>query len=163
MAVADGRPERLPIGQLLVNLLRLFRVELSARGEGLPDGAGLRPAHLQVFGSIKARGTRLTELASATNLSLSAMAELVDDLQQLGYVERKPDPSDGRAKLVCLTQQGWRAMRQGRTIIQAIERDWAARLGDNRFETLCLQLEDLLDKLDPTIRETYAKPPEGQP
>jgi DNA-binding MarR family transcriptional regulator len=116
-----------------------------------------------VFGSIKARGTRLTELASATNLSLSAMAELVDDLQQLGYVERKPDPSDGRAKLVCLTQQGWRAMRQGRTIIQAIERDWAARLGDNRFETLCLQLEDLLDKLDPTIRETYAKPPEGQP
>jgi DNA-binding MarR family transcriptional regulator len=161
--VANGRPERLPIGQLLGNLLRLFRVELAARGEGLPDVAGLRPAHLQVFGSIKARGTRLTELASATNLSLSAMAELVDDLQQLGYLERKPDPSDGRAKLVCLTDQGWQAIRHGRTIIQAIEHDWAAAVGNDRFETLCHQLQDLLDKLDPTIRATYAEPPDTQP
>jgi DNA-binding MarR family transcriptional regulator len=160
--VADGRNERLPIGQLLGNLLRLFRGELASRGEGLPDVAGLRPAHLQVFGSIKARGTRLTELASASNLSLSAMAELIDDLQQLGYVERRPDPSDGRAKLVCLTDHGWQAIRRGRAIIQAIERDWAATLGNDRYEMLCAQLQDLLDTLDPAIRATYAKPPEIQ-
>ena len=91
-------------------------------------------------------------------MSLSAMAELVDDLEALGYVERLPDPADGRAKLVCLTASGWRAIRTGRAIIEQIEHDWGARLGPERFETLCRTMEDLLDELDPRVRQQY-KPP----
>jgi DNA-binding MarR family transcriptional regulator len=34
------------------------------------------------------------------------MADLVDLLEQQGYVRRKPDPSDHRAKLVHLTPRG---------------------------------------------------------
>src|ERR1700735_5734677 len=65
-------PERLPIGQLLVNLLRLFRAELALRGESGADVEGIRPAHLQVFGVIKADGSRLTDLADSAGLSLSS-------------------------------------------------------------------------------------------
>ena len=69
-------PERLPIGQLLINLLRLFRAELASRGEAGANVEGIRPAHLQLFGVIKASGSRLTELADSAGLSLSSMAEL---------------------------------------------------------------------------------------
>ncbi len=151
--------ERLRIGQLLVNLMRLFRAELAERGGGISGVEGVRPAHLQVFGVIKAGGSRLTELAAGAGISLSAMAELVDDLHALGYVERRPDPDDGRAKLVCLTEPGWRAVRSGRAIIQQIEADWATLIGPDHFEGLCLTMQELLDSLDPRVREGYTTPP----
>jgi DNA-binding MarR family transcriptional regulator len=149
----------LRIGQLLVNLGRLFRAELAERGATMEGVAGIRPAHLQVFGTIKANGTRLTDLAAWSNMSLSSMAELVDDLERLGYLERRPDPDDGRAKLVSLTDIGWQAIRQGRDVIESIEADWGRRLGEQRFESLCQSLQALIDALDPTVSHTYAAPP----
>lgn len=157
---ATNSPERLRIGQLLVNLLRLFRAELSARGLPAEGVGGIRPAHLQLFGSIKADGSRLTDLASSAGVSLSTMAELVDDLSSLGYVKRRRDPADGRAKLVCLTAAGWRAVRAGRAIIEDIEADWGSRLGQARFDALCRDMQALLDELDPSVRERYQAPPE---
>lgn len=151
--------ERLPVGQLLVNLLRLFRAELAARGEGAANVDGVRPAHLQVFGVIKADGSRLTDLANGAGMSLSAMSELVDDLQALGYLQRAPDPADGRAKLVYLTQAGWRAIRSGQTIIEQIEADWSTLIGPDHFNELCLTMQALLDQLDPRARETYTAAP----
>ncbi len=147
--------ERLPVGQLLAHLIRLFRAELAARGDGSTGTEGIRPAHLQVFGVIKAEGSRLTDLAAWAGMSLSAMAELVDGLEQLGYVERRRDSRDGRAKLVLLTDSGWRAIRQGQRVIAQIEADWGAALGGDRFESLCKDLQSLLDLLDPGAFERY--------
>jgi DNA-binding MarR family transcriptional regulator len=156
MSTADV--ERMPIGQLLGNLVRLFRAELATRGATLDGVAGIRPAHLQVFGAIKADGSRLTDLATSSNMSLSSMAELVDDLERLSYLERRPDPHDGRAKLVCLTATGWQAIRQGRRIIEAIEADWGQRLGQQRFQDLCQALQALIDDLDPDVSQSYVGP-----
>ena len=154
-AAVPSPPERLPIGQLLAQLIRLFRAELATRGEGSTGTEGIRPAHLQVFGVIKADGTRLTDLATWAGMSLSAMAELVDGLEQLGYVERRRDSRDGRAKLVLLTDTGWHAIRQGQRVIAQIEADWGAALGEDRFESLCDGLQSLLDLLDPGVIERY--------
>lgn len=151
--------ERLPIGQLLVNLTRLFRAELASRGAGAAEVEGIRPAHLQVFGSIKAGGSRLTDLARSADLSLSSAAELVDDLEALGYLDRRLDPSDGRAKLVSLTERGWDAMRSGRVVIAGIEGDWAGRIGEERYAELVAALQDLLDALEPAVRRNYKVPP----
>ncbi|MBA3865453.1 MAG: winged helix-turn-helix transcriptional regulator [Solirubrobacterales bacterium] len=153
-------PQRLPIGQLLGNLQRLFRAELASRGEGGSGFEGIRPAHLQVFGNIKAEGTRLTDLAEWSDMSLSAMAELVDGLERLGYLERRADPSDGRAKLISLTKTGWAAIREGRRLIGEIESDWADALGAERYEALGRDLQALLDQLDPRVREEYATLPD---
>ena len=158
MEVSNKGTKRLPVGQLLGNLVRLFRAELSARGATLEGVAGIRPAHLQVFGVIKADGTRLTDLAGSSGLSLSSMSELVDDLQRLGYLERRPDPADGRAKLVCLTDKGWEAIRGGRRIIEEIEADWGRRLGQARFESVCQALQTLIDELDPLVTPSYVEP-----
>jgi DNA-binding MarR family transcriptional regulator len=77
-------------------------------------------------------------------MTLPAMSELVDDLQRIGIVERRPDPSDGRAKLICLTDAGWEAMRTARRVIAEIEADYAQLVGPERFEAAAQTLDELL-------------------
>jgi hypothetical protein len=56
------------------------------------------------------------------------MSEPVDDLELLGIVERRRDPSDGRAKLICRpTAAG--GMRTARRIIAEIEAEYAELIG----------------------------------
>jgi DNA-binding MarR family transcriptional regulator len=59
------------------------------------------------------------------------MGELVDDLETLGYVERRADPSDGRAKLVVLTKKGEAATVDGIGALVDLEAQWAACLGED--------------------------------
>jgi DNA-binding MarR family transcriptional regulator len=83
------------------------------------------------------------------------MAELVDSLQALGYVERRPDPDDGRAKLVRLTKTGREAIGEGRRLIGEIETEWGDAIGKKRYAELCDSLQRLLDELEPSVREGY--------
>src|SRR3984957_12353180 len=126
-----AQPQRVHIGQLLVHLTRLFQTELYARLQdaGLQDA---RVPHTHVTAYIKAEGSRLTDLAAQARMTRPAMAELVDDLERLGIVERRPDPTDGRAKLICLTEQGWAAMRIGHQIIAGLEAEYAQQIGQQR-------------------------------
>jgi DNA-binding MarR family transcriptional regulator len=112
--------------------------------------AGLEEArvpHTHVTAYIKAEGSRLTELAAMARMTLPAMSELVDDLQRLGIVERRPDPRDGRAKLICLTESGREAMRTARRIIGEIEGEYAALVGVESFEAAAQTLDGLLREL----------------
>jgi DNA-binding MarR family transcriptional regulator len=152
---------RQPIGQLLVHHLRFFRERLLADAEQEADRAGvrLRMAHLHIFGNIEAEGTRLTDLAAWAGMGLPAMVELVDELEGQGLLVRRPDPTDGRAKLVTLTGPGWDAIRAGRAIIARIEADYARRLGADRYEELCWALQDLLEDLAGTPMRRAKDPP----
>ena len=92
----DLPPDRLAIGQLLVRLLREFRIELFAPA-ATHGYADMRQPYMHVFGNVGIDGVRLTDLAARAQLSLATTSELVSQLQQLGYLERRPDPRDGRA------------------------------------------------------------------
>ncbi len=139
-------PQRLHIGQLLVQLTRLFQTDLFGRlvAAGLTDA---RVPHTHVTAHIKAEGSRLSELAAQARMTLPAMSELVDDLQRLGIVERRPDPADGRAKLICLTDAGWEAMGIARKVIAEIEADYADLVGAESFEDAAQTLDALLRSL----------------
>jgi len=141
--VSISSTHRLHIGQLLTQFTRLFQTELFDRllAAGLKDA---RVPHTHVTAYIKAEGSRLTELAAQARMTLPAMSELVDDLQRIGIVERRPDPSDGRAKLICLTDSGWEAMRTARRVIAEIEADYAQLVGAERFEAAAQTLDELL-------------------
>jgi DNA-binding MarR family transcriptional regulator len=143
---SDLPTDRAAIGQLLLRLLREFRTEMfaPAADSGFGD---LREPHLQIFGNIYG-GARLTELAARAQLSLAATSELVNDLQGLGYLERQPDPQDGRAKLIVPTARGRAALAAAGDRVAAIEAHWAGVLGDARFAETCRALQDLLDALE---------------
>jgi len=147
MATSRDLPnDRAAIGQLLVRLLRQFRAEMFETAA--PSGyADLREPHLQIFGNIYA-GARLTELAARAQLSLAATSELVNDLQQLGYLERQPDPNDGRAKLIVPTARGRAALTDAAGRVAVIEEHWADLIGPARFAETCKALQDLLDVLE---------------
>src|ERR1044072_9481994 len=131
--MSTGHP--IHIGNLLLEAQRRFRQELITRAND--DGYGdLRIPHLHVFGNIDAHGTRLTELAARAGLGPSAMLEMVDDLEHRGGVIRKSAPTDRRAKLVTLTDDGLAAMRRTRALITAMEAEFAETLGVDRYQTM---------------------------
>lgn len=49
---------------------------------------------------------RLTELARTEQISQPGLTQLVTRLERDGLVERRPDPADGRAVLVHITENG---------------------------------------------------------
>lgn len=149
MAASSDLPrDRLAIGQLLVRLLRLFRDDLAspAAQRGYAD---VREPHYQIFGNIRMGGIRLTELASRAQLSLAATSELVNDLEALGYLTRRPDPADGRAKLIDLTGRGRALLGDAVGRVADIENRWSSAVGAKRFDDMCTTMQRLLDELDP--------------
>lgn len=86
--------------------------------------ADLPPAYHPVFENIDRGGTRLTVLAARAGVTHQSMSELVTVLERRGYVERRPDPLDGRARLVCLTERGREMVRVALREIAAIEAAW---------------------------------------
>ena len=101
----------------------------------------LRPGHGCVFGTIDPEGSRLTDLAERAGMTKQTVGEVASDLEKLGYVERVPDPSDGRAKIIRLTDRGREAQAIGRGLIEDIERDWAERFGTEHVAALRAALE----------------------
>lgn len=91
---------------------------------GYPD---LQPAFHPLFECIDDGGTRLTELAARADVTHQSMSEVVVALEERGYVERRPDPADGRARLVCLTPRGRKLRHVANALIHKIERVWQAR------------------------------------
>ena len=147
MATSRDLPaDRLAVGQLLVRLLREFRRELSApaAAAGYVD---IRDPHLQIFGTIGMGDVRLTDIAARAQLSLAATSELVNDLQALGYLERRPDPTDRRAKLIFPTQRGRRALHDAGNRVAEIEQHWSDLVGEARFTDACTTLQAILVEL----------------
>lgn len=106
-------------------------------------GHPVRVAHSAVFVNIDRTGTRLTHLAERALMTPQAMGELVDDLEARGYVERVPDPTDRRAKLIVLTDLGYDAVQAAFDTIIAIEGELERMLGRQRL----LQLRDVLRRI----------------
>ena len=53
------------------------------------------------------RTRRMSEVAALANGSLTRLSRTVDRLERRGWVNRRPDPEDGRSTLAVLTDEGW--------------------------------------------------------
>lgn len=106
--------------------------------------ADVHPSHAVVFQLLRAEGSRVTDLAERAQLSKQYVGRLVAELETLGYLERVPDPTDGRAKLVRLSARGQAITRVAEAVIADIEADWARRLGEARYAQLRHRLIDLI-------------------
>jgi DNA-binding MarR family transcriptional regulator len=108
--------------------------------EGHPQ---VRDGHGCVFRFIDQEGARLTDLANRSGFTKQTVGEVVDDLEQLGYVERVPDPADGRAKIIRLTERGLDGRMAALRIFADIEREWAERFGEDRVQEMRALLEEM--------------------
>lgn len=118
--------DRDTVSLVSLNHLRLSR-EVAEAVAGA--GFGIKPAHSAVFGQINPDGSRLTDLARVANMTPQGMGQLIDELEDLGYVARRPDPTDRRAKLITLTESGRQCLAAGAATVGRLERRIADVLG----------------------------------
>ena len=88
-------------------------------------------------------GSRLTDLADRAQVTKQTASLLVAALEREGLVERVPDPSDGRARLIRLSARGREAAGQAMQVVRGVEQEWTEHLGAE----LAGQLRDGLVKL----------------
>ena len=83
---------------------RIFEV---LQAEGFDD---VTIAQSRLIAGIDEDGTRVSVLAARAQIAKQTATALVDKLERAGYVERLPDPADGRARLVRLTPRATAAL-----------------------------------------------------
>jgi len=116
---------------------------------------GIRPAHSAVFRNISPDGSRTTELAEQADMTKQSMAYLVEYLERHGYVRLKPDPKDGRARIVRLTPRGRRVTH---TLVESsahLEEQVAMTMGQRSLGELRRQLVALSEAFDQTPAGDY--------
>jgi len=66
----------------------------------------VRPAHGFAFVRISAGDATVVDVDEHLGVTKQAASQLVEQLVQRGYVQRNPDPRDGRSQLLTLTSRG---------------------------------------------------------
>lgn len=93
----------------------------------------IRFVHTSLIRCMDAEGTRLTEIADRAGMHKQAIGQLVKECEQTGFVERRPDPVDGRAQLICFTKRGLKLLKVLGEIHAASEADFVAIIGAGGF------------------------------
>jgi DNA-binding MarR family transcriptional regulator len=141
---------QLPTRPLIGLLLRLLYqhhaqdIEVALRDAGFGD---LRPAHANVFPFVPPEGTTVSELADLARVRKQTMAQAVDQLERLGYVERRPNPRDGRSRLVFLTPRGEAVKPVTHATAARVEERWAELTSPEELESIRAALLHLLTEL----------------
>src|SRR5882757_1901194 len=137
---AAGDPSQIPLPALMELVVDAMWTDFRASllDAGITD---IRPTHGCVFRFLHDDGMRLTDLASLAGLTKQSVGEIVDDLTALGYIERYPDPTDKRAKLLRLTAKGKTAQGIGFSLFTKLEEDWADVFGSDEIAALRSLLE----------------------
>ena len=139
-----------PTQPLIGLLLRLVHqhyaqdIEAALRDAGFGD---LRPAHANVFPFVPPEGISVTELADLARVRKQTMAQAVEELERLGYVVRRPNPRDGRSRLVSLTGRGRSVKPVTHAAAARVEEHWAELTSPGELEALRTSLLRLLTEL----------------
>jgi DNA-binding MarR family transcriptional regulator len=109
--------------------------------------ADIRPAHSSLLRNIAEGGSRVSELAARAQMTKQSMGYLADSLAAAGYVTLEPDPTDGRAKRVRLSNKGRAACEVMVQLSSETETKFAALIGRADIAQLRRLLERLADRL----------------
>jgi len=142
--------EELNTGLLLYIPYRAMEVQVfkALAAAGYQD---FTPAQARVFQRIAPGGSRLTDLAEQATITKQSAGFLVDQLERAGYVERVPDPSDARARLIRISERGRQTLPVAASVVSEVEAEWAEHLGKRRMG----QLREILARLR-EITDPYA-------
>ncbi|MGW5075536.1 MarR family winged helix-turn-helix transcriptional regulator [Rhodococcus sp. NPDC004095] len=121
----------------LVRQARTVAARGSHRGM-LPPPLGALLAHIAC-----AEGNRPSMLAEDLRVTQSALSRQIAHAESLGYVVRTPDPLDGRASLLTLSEEGANALQVHREVMLEWARSAMADWTDEEVDDLTARLERL--------------------
>jgi DNA-binding MarR family transcriptional regulator len=133
--------------RLIMDVLERAMVRLRGDLYDLSDRRfpGLRARHYRLLSRLPADGERSSRLATASGLTKQALAQTLVPLQEGGYVEVVPDPHDRRAGVLRLTDRGREVNAALRERLGAVEAEWAAQVGQERYATARAVFSQLTD------------------
>jgi DNA-binding MarR family transcriptional regulator len=135
-----------PVTKSLQVLLRDAHAAVIAEVRAAVIRAGyseINPGHHIVLRNLGENGARPSELAAAAGVTRQAITKVVDDLERRGVVRREPDPDDGRGVIVRYTDRGLEGLAVARRTMEALEGDFADRIGADRWAEVRIALETL--------------------
>lgn len=88
-----------------------------------------RPSVMRLVPFITREGIRPIELARRLDVSKQAVAQALALLEEQGFITNKPDPTDGRGRLVCLTDAGEAAHHRGLKVLADLEDALVGKMG----------------------------------
>jgi len=140
-------PSALPPRPRLSYLLRVLHLQYSQEVAAALADAGfgdLRPGNAKVFPFIPPEGITTGELATVAGVRKQTMAESLEHLERTGYIERRPNPSDARSRLLFLTSRGKAVRPIAMRVGARVEQRWADATSAQDIEELRDSLRRLL-------------------
>ena len=132
------------LDHLLARLERFnARLGREMRSRNAADGVRLRGSEGRILNLIGPDGSRPTRLAEGSWVSKQAIGKRISELAEGGLVRIEPDPADGRAVLVHLTEEGAR----GRARVVAHIADLERQLADEVGAAAYARFRSVLDRL----------------
>jgi DNA-binding MarR family transcriptional regulator len=142
--------ENFPTRPLIGLLLRLLYQHYAQDIDTALSEAGfgdIRPAHANVFPFVPPEGITVSELANLARVRKQTMAQAVEQLEHMGYVDRRPNPRDRRSQLVFLTRRGAAVKPVTHATASRVEEQWAELTSPEDLEALRASLLHLLTEL----------------
>lgn len=148
----DRRDAATDLGVLAGRLLFSVQGELFRRlhEEGFAD---IAPRHGAVLAYLRVGGIRATELSRLSGQHKQVVGKYVDELEALGYVERRPDPDDRRAKLVVPTGRGRAQMQTADAIMAEIAERHRRSLGPQAYARFLADFRSVVEHQRAAERE----------
>ncbi|MCA1287960.1 MarR family winged helix-turn-helix transcriptional regulator [Salipiger bermudensis] len=127
-------------------LARRWRRALDAHlaGNGLTDATWVPLVHLAETGG----GIPQKALAALVGVDGSSLVRVLDIHVRDGLIERRPDPDDGRARLIHLTAAGTQRVAEIRAELARAEEELLADLSDTEIETMLAQFARIEARLE---------------
>lgn len=142
--IQDITPLRdMHLGRILLKLERQFTQNVLSKlaEQGITE---ITLRHFVVIPFVTDEGIRSVEIAKQAGVTKQAVGKLVEELEGFGYLEVKPDPKDGRASLIFLSERGHHFLHTAIESTQVLEQQWQQLIGIERFNSMKKALIDLL-------------------
>ncbi|MDX1886361.1 MarR family winged helix-turn-helix transcriptional regulator [Mycolicibacterium sp. 120270] len=140
MAAKSSGSRRPDLAAMLAPLIR----ELIAAEEPVLQAHGLTMWGYVVLTALDRSSMRTqAALAAAIGADKTRIIATLDDLQEDGYIERRPDPDDRRVRLLAITDAGRRVKNAVQHEIQRGEERWLGELSAEERQTFLRVLERL--------------------
>ena len=108
----------------------------------------IKETHLLLLFNLDLLGIRISHLAERSRLSKQTVGRRVRAMKKRGIVVLEPDPTDGRAKLVLLTEKGIENLLTGVGIMRDVTERYTEVVGQRRITLLQSTLRMLLEEFE---------------
>jgi DNA-binding MarR family transcriptional regulator len=110
---------------------------------------GFQPSFPRLLSQIDTGATSISEVARRLGTSRQALSQLARSVEQAGFIERIPHPTDGRSVVLRQTRNGLRSLVDVLDALDEIESEYAVQIGEGEFAELKQRMAELLDQIDP--------------